>query len=400
MISINKKITRLDMSQKEIYDFMDDIFEGELLDADYDTSTIVGEYGKLFVDSAPKDPFEYIKYLSISYSRCPYSNLHGRILFKYGFTEFFSRFPLGQIWILEIDNSWNELIWKTERENKENSGVDYFGVPPYGFTGLQEENFIGMVLNFISYSIYPLYVAELIFPLSNYAICFIPDRAYKYSQMSESNAVYIHLLWKFHHVYDDQWTFDSARGPKSAADPIVFNPVNLLDFFEWYIKSLDNLLEKLISMQDEKRQQKVMTINGFMCDLFFANTSDLPFISKTFFFNMIDKASNLLSSSSEEEARVFQYILSDDFINGELAHSVESIQGLFGEEMQQTIKWVAQQIKLDGMNQYLLRGMRNIQHGFNNNPQKWTTLGGHTCEINNDITLLSTPIWLYVLQNI
>jgi len=406
MLSIIKKIKLSDMSDKGIYDMMDNMFEGYLLDNkmepkvkfDVDTYSEEVKWGHEFLASAPRDPVDFIKALSTNFA-CPYGNLRGRILFNYVFKEFYSRFPLGQIWILEIDQSWTDLVWATEKENKTTTGIDYFGVPPYGFTGLQEENFIEMALNVLSFCVYPVFSSEITFPLSNYVICYFPDRGYKYSQMTENNSIYTHLLWKFHHVFDDEWTFDSSRGPKSAADPLIFNPINLVEYFEWYIETVDKCLCKLILFDNTTRQQTIMTLNGLVCDLFFSITSDMPFLSKTFFFNLVDKASNLLSESQTSETKTFQNILSEEFLLNELCRTIETVPGMLGNILISDINWATEQLKLDGLNSELLRNLRNSQHGYKNNPNRWASLGNHTCEVNNDITLLALPIWLYIMTS-
>jgi len=407
MLSIIKKIKLSDMGERGIYDMLDNMFEGYLLDNnmdtkvkfDVDTYSEEVKWGEAFLASAPQDAIDFIKHLSTEFV-CPYGNLRGRILFNYVFKGFFSMFPLGQIWILEIDQSWNDLIWATEKENKTTTGIDHFGVPPYGFTGLQEENFVAMALNVLSFCIYPVLTSEITIPASNYAICYLPDRGYRYSQLSENNSIYTHLLWKFHHVFDDEWTFDSGRGPKSAADPLVFDPQNLLEFFEWYIKTVDKCLCKLILLESKQRQQTTMTLNGLICDLFFSITSDMPFLSKTFFFNLVDKASNLLSESQKSETKTFQNILSEDFLLNELCKTIETIPGILKNALINDINWATEQLKLDGLSSELLRNLRNSQHGYKNSPSRWASLGNHTCEVNNDISLLALPIWLYIMDNI
>jgi len=409
MISIFKKIKRIDMSNKDVYDALDNMFQGYLLDDQCENRTVtievdayseVQKWGNHFVEKAPKNPVDFLKYLSTAYGECPYGNLHGRIMFKYVFNEFFTQFPLGQIWILDIDNSWYDLVWETQSKNSKDTGVNYFGVSPYGFTGFQEENLINSALNVLSFGTYPVFDMEIIFPTANSIICFIPDRGYKYSQMTESNTLYTHLLWKFHHVFDDQWTFDSSRGPKSAFDPVVFNPINILDYFEWYIGKLSLCLDKLCTLNDISRQQTAMTLNGLICDLFFTITSDLPFLSKIFFFNFLDKASNLLSNSSRDEVKTFQDILSEEFLLDNLIKCMETIPGILGDELVVNVKWAVEQLKLDGLNSGLLRDLRNSQHGYRNNLNRWVSLGNHTCEINNDISLLALPIWIYILSEV
>lgn len=408
MISVFKKIKRIDMSNKDVYDALDDMFQGYLLDDQSETQTVtievdayseVQKWGNHFVEMAPNNPIDFLKYLSTAYGECPYWNLHGRIMFEYVFPKFFTQFPLGQIWILDIDNSWNDLVWETERKNSKDTGVNYFGVSPHGFTGFQEENLINSALNVLSFGIYPIFNMEIIFPTVSSVICFIPDRGYKYSQMLEINTLYTHLLWKFHHVFDDQWTFDSSRGPKSAFDPVVFNSINILEYFAWYIEKLSLCLDKLCTLDDISRQQTAMTLNGLICDLFFAITSDLPFLNKIFFFSFLDKASNLLSNSSRDEVKIFQDILSDEFLLDNLVKCMKTIPGILGDELVINIKWAVEQLKLDGLDSSLLRDIRNSQHGYKNNPNRWVSLGNHTFEINNDISLLALPIWIYILAN-
>jgi len=411
MISIYKKVKRIDLSSKELYDWLDERFQGKLIFKDNDNDedskynhmleTKIYEWGYDYRKNAPKDTKEFFQYTALNCSNFSYRNLIGRTLFKYVFPEFFERFPLGQIWLVEVNESWWLTTWGTQRKIAEKNNMkSEIGEFPQEFSGLQEENLINMALDALSYSLYPLVFCEVVSVNTNLILIFIPDRALQYSQMKEAETLYVHLLWKFHHVFDDQWTFDSSRGPKSAADPTVFNPINLLDYFEWYINLLNSRLEDLIQMSEEHiRQQRSMTLNSIICDLFLCISSELPYLSKMSFFNIVDKISNFMHAFGigNSETNLWKHFLSKEFLSNELIDSMKSVPGIFGQELALNIEWVIKQIDLDNVNPDLLRDLRNSKHGYLLNQSRWDNLCKHTGEVHNDLVLLALPLWLYVL---
>lgn len=410
MIKIYKKVKQIDLSSKELYDWLDECFQGKLI-FHYDSSedleynrmleNNIYEWGYNYRKNVPQDIKEFFQYTVLNCSNFHYRNLIGRTLFKYVFPEFFKKFSLGQIWLVEVDENWWFTTWKTQRNIAEKNNMrSRVGEFPQEFSGLQEENLINMALDVLSYSLYPLLHCEVVSVNTNLILIFIPDRALQYSQMEEAESLYAHLLWKFIHVFNDQWTFDSTRGLKSKADPTVFNPINLLDYFEWYINLLNKRLEDLVQISDEHiRQQRAMTLNSIICDLFLCISSELPYLSKMSFFNIVDKISNFIHGLGigSSETTLWKYFLSKEFLSNELINCIKNIPGILGEEMVSTIGWILKQIDLDHINPDLLRDLRNSKHGYLLNQVRWDNLCKHTGEIHNDLVQLAIPLWLYVL---
>ncbi|NSW92574.1 MAG: hypothetical protein HPY74_18285 [Firmicutes bacterium] len=413
MISIYKKLKRVDLRSQELHDWLDKKFQGRLvfqpeeselnIKYNYMLETNMDEWGFDYCKSAPKDVKEFIQYTALNCISFTYKNLVGRTLFRYVFPEFFQRFPLGQIWLIETDENWFLTSWATQKKFADKNGMKSFiGEYPQEFSGFQEENLLNMALEVLSYSLYPLLFCEIVPVSPDLTLMFIPDRAMQYSQMKEAETLYVHLLWKFHHIFDDQWTFDSSRGPKTAADSTVFNPINILDYFEWYIDLLNYRLEELNHMsEDHIRQQRAMTLNSTICDLFFCISSEIPYLSKMSFFNVVDKISNYMHAlgRGKSETDIWRRLLSKEFLSDELINCIKNVPGIIGEELILNIKWVLEQIDMNKISADLLRDLRNSKHGYLLNQSRWEKLCKHTCEIHNDLVLLALPLWLYVLAS-
>jgi hypothetical protein len=85
--------------------------------------------------------------------------------------------------------------------------------------------------------------------------------------MIEGRTLFQEILWKIHHVFDDQWTFDSSRGPKTGADINFMNPIKQLGYFDWFLNQVSNRMSDIIAISDPFiREQLGMTINRAICD--------------------------------------------------------------------------------------------------------------------------------------
>jgi hypothetical protein len=161
-------------------------------------------------------------------------------------------------------------------------------------SGLQTENFPSNVLQIAALGIYPLILFDFVHTWGDLTIVYVPDLALEHSQMLQSGA-FSHLLWRLHHVYDDQWTFDSRRGPKSATPAKAIKPFENIEFIRWTIAQIANRMYELLAFSDFiQREQFAMTFSRAVFDAILAVSTELPYMSKVFFFACLDKLANLL----------------------------------------------------------------------------------------------------------
>lgn len=249
----------------------------------------IQEWGEGLKKHAPKSSEESLFYICKSSTTYPYQNYVSRTSLSYTWPLFFERFPLGQIWLPKIFQQWWNEIWKGEKQIAQQTGYVQKhpeGIHPQEASGLQAENFPLTALNILSYGIYPLILSDYIHTSSDLVFIYIPDRAFKHSQMIEGRILYQETLWKVHHIFDDQWTFDSSRGPKSAANANLLNPIKNLGYFDWFISQVSGRMSDIIAISDPfAREQLGMTINRAICDAQLCVTSEQPYMSKVFFLD-------------------------------------------------------------------------------------------------------------------
>lgn len=409
MINIKRKINKFDLN-KELLSWLDSQFQTELQLKNQENKSEhtkflknrIKEWGEGFENNLPSELKDFFIYVTASADKFPYYNLNSKVLFKYIFPSFFNKFESGQIWIVETNEIWRDTSWSNEYKIARKHGIEErLGQYPHEFTGMKEEIFPEMSIDIITYALYPLMPCEVIHLAFGLDLIFIPDHIFEYSQMKEADTLYTHLLWKMHHLFDDQWTFDSLRGPKSSYSKDTFELNDLLNFYEWYINSLSNKIEELLTIEETNlRQQRVMTLNSILSDMFFSITSQIPYLAKTSFFSMLDKVANFLKSLKYEsrESELWKMIISEEFLKNKVKEKNKVIPGEVGKQMLSTIEWSLEQIKLDNLDENLLRDFRNCNHGYLLNDKRWESLCKHNGEINNDITLLALPIWLYLIN--
>ncbi|MCK9151542.1 hypothetical protein [Methanobacterium alcaliphilum] len=332
-------------------------------------------------------------------------NQSGRIMLHHIWPLFFSRYPSGQIWAIEIDQKWQDEIWHGQRtlahqsgfldknpnlfSSQENSGFDSYHFPYNAF-------------NIIDYGIYPL-ILTVHCKIFGLIFLYIPDTAITHSQMTEENTCYTKILWDMHHIFDDQWTFDSGRGPKNSADPDYIFPLEQLKYYEWFIELINDCMEKIISIDDFlKREQLVLTLNRAIFDAQLATINELPYMAKVFFFNFADKIANIiaLSNNSQNDASFFKNMFDVDFIKREIMPIIEKIPDNAGAFFTNILKKIVNDLNSAKLSPDDLRYIRNTNHGYNlfeKNTKRIMEMDG---EIDNDISLTATPFIIYILYKI
>ncbi|AUB54982.1 hypothetical protein BK007_02410 [Methanobacterium subterraneum] len=413
MFKIAHKITADNLLRsEELESWLDDRFflnykasDGSIhFEFTYKDRSELDEYGRMVVEGCPDSlglSLYWIRNSTEGYSR---GNHIGRLCYYHIWPLFFRKFPLGQIWIIESPKSWADKIWTDQRELGKKYGYDKMDPirVPQEMSGLQADYFTKNTLNVLSYGIYPLISCASIQTglKSSLTIFYIPDRAFKHSQMTEENTLYTRILWDFHHVYDDQWTFDGSRGPKSAINEVILNPVKQLDYFQWLIEKIDDRMKDIISIEDALLREKlVMTVNRAITDALISVTSELPYMSMVFFFSFLDKLANVmyLLKIETSEVNAWKMIVNTDFLSSKVIKTLKKVPNKAGEHFINIISSVTEELEYNELSPETLRNIRNTHHGYNltrlGSIERLMTEDG---ELNNDIPLIVTPLLIYL----
>jgi hypothetical protein len=413
MFKIVHKITAENLlGFKELESWLDDKFllNYKLPDSsihnkfNYKDRSELDKYGRRLVENCPDSiglSLYWIRNSTESYSN---GNHIGKLCYYHIWPLFFRKFPLGQIWIIESPKSWADKIWEDRWKLGKDHGYDK--IDPLGFpqemNGLQSDYFPQTALNILSYGIYPLISCGFISTglKTDLTILYIPDRSFKHSQMTEANTLFTRILWDFHHVFDDQWTFDGSRGPKSAINEVILNPIKQLDYLHWFIEKIDNRMNDIIFIEDYLLREKlVMTVNRSIADAIMSVTSELPYISMIFFFSFLDKMANImyLLKIENSEAEAWKKIVNKDFLSSEVLKTLQKVPNKAGEHLANIITSAIEKLEYCELSPEDLRDVRNTHHGYNlTRPGSIDRLMTKDGELNNDITLIITPLILYL----
>lgn len=371
---------------------------------DFKDRSELDKHGKKLVDNCPDSIGLSLYWIRNSTENYVRGNHIGKLCYHHLWPLFFRKFPLGQIWIIESPKGWADKIW----EDRKNLGGEYGydKINPLGFpqemSGLQIDLFPQNALNILSYGIYPLILCNFILTglKTNLTILYIPDRSFKHSQMTEANTLYTRILWDFHHVFDDQWTFDGSRGPKSAINEVILNPIRQLDYFQWFIEKIDNRMNDIISIEEPiLREKLVMTVNRAITDALISVTSELPYISMVFFFSFLDKIANImhLLKIENSEFDAWKKIVNKDFLSFDVLETLHKVPNNAGEHLINIVTSVVKELEYSELSPEDLRDIRNTHHGYNlTRSESIDRLMTKDGELNNDITLIVTPLILYL----
>jgi hypothetical protein len=360
-------------------------------------------WGQLFREHMPRkrlDRFIYICNHTDAYS---YQNLCGRACQQIVWPAFFTAFPKGRILLIELDKIWFHDIWHGQFDYARRVGFKegkFVGLHPQDMSGLQSENLPFSALQIAQFGTYPLILFGFRHTSGDLTCVYVPPNAFKHSQMTESGA-FNHVLWHLHHVFNDQWTFDSHRGPKSITSAKHVKPTKCIDYIRWITDAVSIRMREILQIDDAiRREQLTMTFNRASCDAILAAASQLPYMSKVFFFACLDKVANFLVQIDlfDKDTVAWRYITSEDFLGGEFLKVIRTIPDTPGKELISTIESVSENLRLDGITPDLLRDYRNSHHGYSLTRGSVERLFRHSGEIHNDTTLLATPLLLYLLK--
>lgn len=409
-----RKLSPVDLQSERLRDWLDTRFLAGLIDAQdaelpTDRDTLTTTLSNLYVwgpgmrESCPDSDAQSLFYIRDNTTyRC--ANYTGRACLHFTWPLFFERFPLGQVWVVEIPQGWVSSAWDAQRAIADETGFgdthpEWMG--PQTATGLQSDHFPFAAVDLLAYGIYPLVLCAYSYTASNVLFIYIPDRALEHGQMTEGDTVHQRVLFAIHHVFDDQWTFDGARGPKSVANAVTLNPIANLGYMEWFIDKVTNRMADIANISDPwKREQVGMTVNRAIYDAVLCVVNQLPYISKTFFFACLDKIANfrVQIGQASNDTEAWLRLVEVDFLRGELTESLRQIPGAAGEHFRSVVDWAAEELEDDDLSPEDLWDMRCSNHGYGLRGERWPRLMARTGELNNDITLIVTPLLLYALN--
>ncbi len=417
MFQVLRKVYYRDLFDKELASWLDDRFQTKIAEQQQeqgndgiDGLTFLNErdkmqeWGMKLKENAPKSLEKSLFYICRSTNTYPHQNYVGRTSLSYTWPLFFEKFPLGQVWLAKISEQWWNEIWRGEKQIAQKT--NYNAKHPEGFhpqevSGLQSENFPLTALNILAFGIHPLILCGYTPTSANLVFIYIPDRAFKHSQMVEGRTLFQEILWNIHHVFDDQWTFDSYRGPKTAADDILMNPIKQLSYFDWFLSQVNNRMSDIIAISDPfKREQLGMTINRAICDAIICVTCEFPYISKQFFFGCLDKLANLmvLLNMEANDTDAWKRLVNEHFLNKEVLTTLNDIPDDAGKYLRWIVGHAMEEMKLDDLSPQDLRDIRNTHHGYKLRPKIFDRLMEQTGEFNNDIPLVVIPLILFFLS--
>jgi hypothetical protein len=412
MLEIVANIKRETFTSKEVSTLLDVHFHPEITKKgtfclEVDNKFYVGEetieyWSKAFYKSFPSNPDRALNYISDNTNQYWYQNQVGQVCQRYVWPKYFEIFPRGKILLASLSHEWLAKIWRgqttraTDIEYNRNRSI---ASTPQEMSGILSDSLPLNILLLGATGIYPLFLYDSVLTSGKLIIIYLPDRVLTHSQMLQPG-VYQDILWKLHHVYNDQWTLDGFRGPKSVTPSENVVPTGNVGFLNWIIKSTKTRMEELLSVDDPiERESLAMTYSRAAFDCILSVMSQLPYLSRSMFFSCLDKLANLgmQIGIGEDETTLWKSFIGLDFLTTELEPFAKTIPDSAGQELHTTVCAVIDIIKITGITPDLLRDMRNTHHGYKLKKGSIERLFAHSGEVDNDITLLATPLCFYFL---
>jgi hypothetical protein len=407
MLTIYKEIDSNNYNSHDITYFLYKIYNADLCKM----NVHLEKYWKDdFLNHVPRTKNEKLYYFTRETDTYNCGNHKGIMTQKYIWPEFFKSFPNGKIIVLECSQAWEDIMLGLAKIDI-SSDLAKQNINQCA-SGLTADQFIILSLNAIANGFYPYTLFCSTPGSSRLTYLYIPEKPIKHSQMKSKDA-FNHILWDLHNVFDDQWTFDGSRGPKSKIHINYLRIPDTLDYIKWSINLISDKIKELISEADNAYIIKfVNTYNRACCDCILATSIEHPYMAKTFFFACIDKISNILYGMGKykKDQEALMHLYSDEFLKRELTNFIKKIPGNYGEIFADRIKWANFELKYDMpvyheddgpkdiLNLDLMRIYRNTIHGYFLRDKDVKLLYKHSGEINNDITCLALPILLYALS--
>lgn len=365
------------------------------------------EWGQDFNRHYPTDPqnaFFYVRNRTHSYPR---GNLQGRASFSYIWPKFFETFPLGEIWLIDLSyDKWFYPMWDNGKKLADMNNINLQKdnvFQPQEATGFSGESFPLIALSFMETCVFPYLTAlySHTSPTSNLVFLYIPDRTFNYSILN-TDTTFSKMFFSIglDSIYSDEEAFDTY-GSKFEADIRDINPIKLKNFFDWFIHRVGETMQYILEIEDPEEREKVaMTLNRAIWDAQIAICSEIPYVSKTHFFGVVDKISNIMEredTTGQSDSKRFLELMKTDFIRDTLGSLYEKKNDPIQKYLLEITNNTANYLEEEKYTPEDLRDIRNSIHGYN--IRNWSKISKRSGELTNNIALLSLPLILYLISS-
>jgi len=348
------------------------------------------------------------------------ANEVSRVMLDIVAPAFFSNFPGGQIWFVEVGQGIIRSFWESERNLNERlqttiaategkKTIPNISLPgPQEFSGYEGGASHYWMIKLMLEMFWP-YINGRIFTAMAGDFLFLPETGLSMITDSESS-LYEQVRFDFIDVFNDQWTFDGRGAPKSGAPEECASLQRLEPFYRWYLGQTAEFVRGIADLVDDDLKTKlILTVNSMVVDISIANNEELPYIFKVFFYHSLDKFCSILSElrfielaqeprGRDFEAKLWERVLSKEFFEEEVIPSLSKIPS-FGDYFVSSAEWTIKEVhEYSEISVSLLRGYRNIQHGYFGH--SGDVVFQHSGEIHNDIPSLMILLWLYLLSSV
>lgn len=418
MFKVVKKLDYTSLKDTSLLKWLDKKFDANLVLNSPSPESTKHDYSLLQLEDLLKYGQDFKKYFpdnnadALFYIRdasYPIGNLNGRACFNYVWPNFFSTFPTGQIWLIDLSyENWFHPIWEGGKIFAENNNVTLSKdnvFQPQQATGFSSENFPMIALSFMQTCMFPYLNAIATHTTSGLIFLYIPDRSFNYSILKE-DIIFSKMFFAIglDSIYTDDRAFYDYRS-KFEADSNLVNPTRLTSFFDSFIQIIENNMKYILAIEDpERREIFTMTLNRAIWDAQTSVSNEIPYVSKNHFFEFIDKLSNLQIQVDnysgkdivKEEKRQWLHFLNFDFLKTILLNIPSENWGIMKEYLSIIIEMTIDDLVEDNYTPEDLHDIRNSIHGYKIND--WINLSKRNGSLTNNISLLATPLLLFILS--
>ena len=406
MLEIVRRVDAGNFQSDELWDWLDVQYNTKsfLENSRMTNLDAIAEYqnwGLAVLDNCPDDLASAFFYITDASSRYPQVNLQGRLNWGLIWPKFFDLFPLANIWFCRYDDRWDDLYASGVKQMFADAGGKLSPLdPPLGMTGLTSFEFPFIALSFLSSCVYPLVLMDIGAGPSGTVVVYIPDRAFSHSQIGSTPSIHQKIMRKVHHIFDDEWTVTSTRGPKQRADHRVLNPILCADFLEWFILTIGKRMVDLSEIPDVYLREKTgMTINRAMIDSQLSTVSELPYLSKSMFFSCLDKVANFkVEGDRSVETSAWKELLDSSYLAA-VNERLEEVPTDIGGYIRLLVERTDAYLTGEGISPTEMRTIRNSLHGYFLTKPQFDDLAKTSGTFNNNVTLVTTPLVLDVLAS-
>jgi len=415
MMDIRKNITSKNFRDQKLRTWLDNKFHADLVlksenedEKKYSMLMYKNllEWGQDFNRNLPQNSEDAFFYIRDETHHYPIGNLQGRASFNYIWPKFFEIFPLGEIWVIDLSyEKWFHPMWKSGKEFAKIKNFDFRKdgrFQPLEATGFSGESFPLIALSFMETCIFPFLTALYSHTASDLVFLFIPDRTFNYSILKE-NITFSKMFFSIglDSVYSDDFAFDKY-GSKFEPNIHKINPVRLKNFFNWFINNIGTTMDYLLRIENPEEREKVaMTLNRAIWDAHISICSEIPYVSKSHFFGVLDKISNILGredKTSHSDSKEWLNLVDPDFIRNNLGNLYEKRRDPASEYLLGITNNTANYLEEENYTPSDLYEIRNSIHGYN--IRKWDVISKRSGELTNNIALLSLPLVLYLISSV